>query len=474
MLLAQLSYQSSCQLPFQEVGQGIRYALSDSILSSIRNNYRAAGYRVGDSSIAHNPSIVKSEPEISGIRMRCYIYDESEIDMSDVISTDDRAVNIETTEPSSKNWVSGMSKQDIKLIGDMYQRVERQKICSGDLNEMLSNGDYTTGVKLEQWPEAKSVIDKWILPWSDDTRSDLYDWISTYSSESFVGLYINRLNNIREELLDGDTSRANELLSEASLTSGGIAFYGSMGLSLLETGKVCNVDHLFYFTTLYMLTDYWLDDPKIKDRGKISTMRTLIDLIENPKRVYGQGCLSIMTDRLVKLIEEVPESYHVLKNVFYAEIASAMIQRQSNLPLDVYLKICEWKGGAMLQSMQVICGSKADPSGYLVGACIQLIDDMHDIDEDVADGIHTVATHVKSLCGNLDPLFLYTVRLMSRFDTKHTFFKPFILGMMMHSIAIIPYFSTELHNICKEFFPFDRTYDLRAVIYDRMLRVLRS
>lgn len=468
------TYTYKIPLPFREAGEGLQYALSDTMLSSIRRNFSNSGIILP----SPNPvSSIKCEKRMEKGERRdrySYIDDGCEINFDDIL-VDNDVKRVSTSKSPSDSWSRSMTKDDLKMITGLYRRLDGISISSSTYFEKMNSlKNYSTGIHLEEWPVVQLMIQRWILPWTTDSRSKLYGWICGYTDQSFISLYINRLHSIREELIvSDDVDRVNSLLSEAALTSGGIAFYGSIGVSLLETAKVCNVDHLFYFTSLYMLTDYWLDEPTADEKKKISTIRTLVDLIENPRRVHDSGALSIMTDRLVRLIEEIPGSYPVLKDAFYAEIVSAIIQKQSELPPEVYLKVCEWKGGAMLHSMQIICGSKPDKSGYLVGACIQLVDDMHDIDEDIAEGINTIATYIKSKYGNLDPLFFYTVHLMEDFDDKHTLFKPFILGMMMHSIAIIPHFSKELFEVCRPLFPFDRTYDLRGVIYDRMMRLFR-
>ena len=456
-------------------GKSIAYDLDITISDENRSEKSISNDKRSEKSISDEN---RSEKSISNDkRSEKSISDENRSEKS--ISNDKRSVDM------SGNWLSKISNEDMKMITRLYSKLSNIKISDVDHFKLFDNlENYTTGVKLPQWPNVKIIIQRWILPWTEYSRSKLYTAISEYTKmNGMITLYINRLNKMREELFNlvkqQDKSneyilKANNLLSEAALTSGGIAFYGSIGLSLMETYKVCNVDHLFYFTSLYMLTDYWFDDPSLKDVDKISTAKTLIDLIENPRLVKGNPVLTLMTDILLRLIKEVPNSYDILKNAFYSEIVSTMIQGQDDLPADVYLKVCEWKGGAMLNSMQVICGSKPDKSCYIVGACIQLIDDMHDIDEDMEDGINTIATHINKKYGNLDCLFFYMINLLTKLDKKHTLFKPFMLGMIMHSIAIIPHFSKELHDVCEPFFPFEKNYDLRGVIYDRMMRVMRS
>lgn len=498
------TYNYTVKLPFDDAAGGLEYVNSNKFTGQIRRNMKQSGWNLPQSSNTlvkqYNSGQVKRSSNITTPKSRIKLrpkfkYDTGpikfKIDLGIISSPIKNVSNLNIK--SDRNW-SEISREDMKTISQLYTRLEKIKIFFPDYFDTMDKlKDYSNGVKLAQWGKVKDIIQRWILPWTNESRTKLYATISEYTKiNGMINIYIDRLNGIQRELAkfikcdkdlniqeslnngDIDKSRINSLLSEAALTSGGIAFYGSIGVSLVETAKVCNVDHLFYFTSLYMLTDHWLDDPTMNEKTKMETARTLMKLIEDPQPVKEPPVLAVMTDCLLKLIRAVPKCYKSLKDAFYAEMVSAVVQKQANLPGSVYLKICEWKGGAMLQAMQTICGSAPDRSGYLVGACIQLVDDMHDIDEDIADGINTIATYIKDKYGNLDPLFLYTVNMLSHFDNKHTLFKPCILGMMMHSIAIIPHFSKELYDVCYPYFPFGRTYDLRGVIYDRMMRVMRS
>ena len=342
-----------------------------------------------------------------------------------------------------------------------------------------------------------AIVKQWVLPWSKRDRKKLESFLTDNSQLSiYTQVYMQRIANIKTQLAfdsnmqfsNTETDRTREpaiaakademgidkIMSEAALTSGGVAVYGSMAVSLFETYKICNIDHLFAFTSLYMLTDTWLDDPNISKQSKIKVGALLADVIEKPRLITTSPVLYILSKNLLKLVTDIPASHKWLKEAYYSEMKSAIIQHLPNLSWSVYLGLAEWKGGTMVQCMQAIAGAEPDRYGYMVGACIQLIDDIHDIDEDIEEGIETIAIHVNKKYGCLDPLLYYTVHLIDQFAVKHTIFKPFLLQMLMHSLAIIPHFSSKLREEMKAYFPLDESVSLRGEIYEKMLQMLRG
>jgi hypothetical protein len=482
--ISQASINSS---NFEDVEHCIKSIIDAGIPQRLRDNYLRSVGKFSETSIKTSTDTTNTP---LNTRRKLFQYDfDLDVDMElDIDLNINAQPDLLRQSIEGENWIAKLTPEDMATIGILYGKLAKIEVLDSKYWATVDSlADYTHGLNLTEWTSACETIKKWILPWTNKTRQDLYAAMSDYTRlNGMASIYIDRLNQVRAELIDfsriglNTTSVHTELetnldnlMSEAALTSGSIAFYGSIGVSLFETGQVKDIDHLFYFTSLYMLTDHWLDDPKIKSQNKVAMARKLSDLVERPRLVGDHPVLAVMTDRLLKLIEAIPGSHEVLKDAFYAEMVSGMIQGQNNLSGDTYLKVCEWKGGAMLHSMQAICGVKPDRSGYILGACIQLVDDMHDIDEDIAEGIHTIATYVRKKHGNLDPLLFYTINLLEKLDAKHTIFKPFILGMTMHSVAIIPHFSAELHEYCRPYFPFDRTYDLRGVIYERIIRAMR-
>lgn len=379
----------------------------------------------------------------------------------------------------SRSSARSRDLQDDDVIKLLYGKLINVSISDPSYFEWLDNlKDYTHGVHLPQWIDSSKTIADWVMVWDGSKRKWFEDLMNHLcDAEKLMTIYLSRVDSVYDELTkmshsdtnrDIDRSNLRNLLSEAALTSGGIEFYGSIGISLLETGTVCNIDHLFHFTTMYMLTDHWLDDATINREQKLKMAVKLYRLVQNPRRVHDSPVISILTDRLVNLVRDRPLSHSILKEAFEAEMISAVVQSKGNLSADMYLKICEWKGGSMIQVIQSLCGSKPDRSGYIAGACIQLMDDMHDIDEDIADGIHTIATHIKNRYGNLDPLLFYTINLVNQLDEKHTLLKPGLMAMMMHSVSLIPYFSSELREKCVRYFPLEDEFGPRRRLYDKM------
>lgn len=293
--------------------------------------------------------------------------------------------------------------------------------------------------------------------------------------DQLMTLYLNYIQNLISKM--GDAQNKQILLSENSLTSGCIAFYGSAIVSFLATGQIHNLDNLFHFTTLYMLTDHTLDSVNESESSKLDLALKLYRLLENPvllSKTKNDKQLGLLCQSLLDLMRQVPSSYPAIKLSYQAEMISFMLQNRADLDIDLYLKMSQWKGATMVQAMQAIVGLTPDDQGYLLGTIIQFADDIDDVSEDMADGINTIATHMVKHYKYLDNLLYYTIMLVESVAGQYKSIRPLILLMLMHSVSKVPYFSKELVAELKPYFPLQPSIKLQQNMHHIMIQKLNK
>ena len=147
--------------------------------------------------------------------------------------------------------------------------------------------------------------------------------------------------------------------------------------------------------------------------------------------------------------------------------------------------MAEEKGGRTTQVLQKIVGVDPDEDGYLLGACIQLIDDLHDLKIDLHDNIHTIASQLLIKEGKLDRLVYYTIHRISQLPNKYNLFRIGLLGMLVHTVTknrpvtsvnlnnINPY-SEECQSIISPYSVLGKTTGWKAKIYQKMVTSFKN
>jgi len=274
-------------------------------------------------------------------------------------------------------------------------------------------------------------IQNWVPAKSDKTNiHNLLLRLYTFS----LGIdFSPALNQFRQRI-----KKINYDFAEGAESSGAICFFGSIIMSLLQLGYINNMEELFTFSSCYILTDHYLDDDTITMEKKISTIKQINSFIKkvgDGDEEMGQidsPIIQAVADKYIEMVTKLPGSEKHLKELFRAEVKTMYLQTHDNLDRDTYLKICEWKGGLTCNAIQSLLGLEITDTEYTLGACIQLVDDMLDINDDIDLKINTIATYDYREDGNLDRLLVYTVDRIDNMDRRYTFFKPILfLGLIL-------------------------------------------
>lgn len=280
-------------------------------------------------------------------------------------------------------------------------------------------------------------IDTWYPDIGYPNIKRLEDFFNHKGYTCVVDYYISFLTKYLDILgVNTGQTMSNELLS-----SGFFFFCGGILLKICEVGKITLIEDIFDFMILYMLVDHYLDNKDINDTLKNRNLHYMHLLIENPHlidSIHHQNDCAPFIINLVKiynnLSQKYPHSLSSLKKIFYAEVEGIKIQKNPHLPRNKYLDICEKKGGLTTQAVQSIIGVSPDQYGYDVGACVQLVDDILDVNGDIENGIHTIATHELKTNKSLDQLIYYTVNKIYHLSNKYNILKP---PMMMILIYVV-------------------------------------
>lgn len=415
--------------------------------------------------------------------------------------------------------------------------------------------------------EAVEILHRWLPRWRPGYQSILSKQLQTVDIDPLFSTFIKYLDN--DKFIDKGRGNMN------SITSGVMCYYASIMIFYCNSydddiknntkqfncydlpnnfepiiddlkNKISGIEEIhdsehntnqfklkdiYIFTSLYMLMDYYLDDPKVPLCDKISLIKQLddvlnkdeldniVDCCEPPKggscntgalkgpsvnteiimsntdnslrsqlhKVKGESktqvwdlhsastLQSTIIFRYQSLIshgtkDERRRKIEALKDIYYLEIKSSQVQKNTNLDRDLYLDICENKGGATVQAIEAILGLPVSHDGYQLGACIQLLDDLYDVQKDINDKIITVATHDLDKYGNLDELFCYTIIKIDNLDKRYLIFKIGLLEMLIALIATMSEnFSDQLIDmIDPDIIPVTSDFILGPSVYDRL------
>ncbi len=192
-------------------------------------------------------------------------------------------------------------------------------------------------------------------------------------------------------------------------------------LQLVLERPVTVGDGLFAYSMLYPLTDNLLDDPRLPDGAKREFVgrfgRRLAGLPERPANGLEEAVF-----RLVERIEgELPRRLHPdvhesLLAIHGAQVRSLQQQDGSVLVDDDLLEIsCEKGGTSVLADLYLVAAGASDDEEHFAfgyGVFLQLLDDLQDVERDLAAGHHTLFTRA----AGRGPLDVPTARLARFID----------------------------------------------------------
>jgi len=281
-------------------------------------------------------------------------------------------------------------------------------------------------------------IDRWIPSKYDvngikDVFWQLCLLCSTIDYSSLFKLFDNRIKKLDYGFMD------------SAITSGATCFFGSLIMSICQLGYIKNIDELFTFAACYILTDHYIDDNTVPMKEKIKTINQIDTFINNitpnasdlsNENNIGieSEIIKVVAKNYISMINKIPSSEKHLKEMFQVEVKTMFFQTNPNLNRQDYLYISEWKGGLFCIAIQSLLELEITQAEYEIGAVIQLVDEVHDIDDDIQLGINTIATYDYKTYGNLDKLLDYIINKIDNLNSKYNLFKPLLYSALILAV----------------------------------------
>lgn len=280
----------------------------------------------------------------------------------------------------------------------------------------------------------------------------IYSFLKNIDFTSPINFFTSRLSNIPYKF------------KESEIVSGSICFYGGVFTSLLNTGKVEQIEGLFTFAVCYMLIDHFLDDINNTEEEKSKAMKEIYEFltrkeIEKKEQEEESPLISSIKERYFALISEIPEVKKVLISLFQSEIQGHKISNNLHLTREDYKKIAEEKGGKTSSAIATIIGIPHDKNSchYKCGSLIQYVDDLLDIQDDEDLNIYTLARYDLDR-NNLDKYIYEVIIEIANLDSTYNFFKIILLYGVILAIHDRPNsVSEKLRNLLSKYDPFDST-----------------
>lgn len=175
------------------------------------------------------------------------------------------------------------------------------------------------------------------------------------------------------------------------------------GLQLILGRRVEMTPAIFAYSMLYPYTDNFVDDPLISTAEKLAFSHRFAS------RLAGKPVdpMNHQEQKIYQMVEKIegqydrqryPGVYDSLLGIHRAQTESMQLFKQNTVSEEDALRICVAKGGAsVLADGYLVAGDLTEEEkvflfGY--GAYLQLLDDIQDVKEDLADGVMTAFSSV--------------------------------------------------------------------------------
>lgn len=239
--------------------------------------------------------------------------------------------------------------------------------------------------------------------------------------------------------------------NEEALSSGSIAFL--LGVLYSRSKGISEYDDaILHFILIYINIDYTLDNPKISKADKKSIIRECKDYFQHldiSKIKNSQILPSVKSINYI--LENSNCKLSTLKKCFIEEKKTSKMQKTCK-DRNTLLEICKRKAHACFEVLFDILGVVENDSKNL-SFLGQLIDDLFDLENDIADEIKTIVTHdvenFKSLKKLIDT-FLYTIDGLE--NKLHSTI--FTYAIIMYA-ATSPYLPQDYIRIFKKYYPLE-------------------
>jgi hypothetical protein len=264
---------------------------------------------------------------------------------------------------------------------------------------------------------------KWLPPITEDDKTSIWEAIhlGTPWGTGFIRNYVEKIYPYLDSIRD--KSRLVETLVS------GCAFYYASLLFIMHYPNWASYQRgAFLLNVLYILVDHYIDSIDITQATKQQALSQMYFILGNPAAIDTieviDDSLYTITKVYVEFIQLHPSAQGALFELFNQEATGMIVQASDRCSRETYMTIAEKKGGCTLNVLHsIVTGSTRQSNEvYEIGVCMQLLDDMLDVTDDIANKINTIATHDLQHDGHLDLLWTDTMRRILMLDSKFVIF----------------------------------------------------
>jgi len=296
--------------------------------------------------------------------------------------------------------------------------------------------------------EIKNICNTWLIHKNNKLNSGkldiFYQCYKGIDFSSVIKAFSDRLKTI------------NWQFTKSEEVSGSICFFGGVATSVLNYGYIKEIEGLFTFAVCYMLIDHFLDNEAVSDSDKLLFIKEIYQFIITGVK-NDNLMVQAVGDRYLELINRVPKCREFFIKLFISELEGYKIEKTNTFTRNDYSKSSDEKGGLTSLCIASIIGLPTDEKNHEVGALIQKVDNLLDIEDDKAAGIYTLARYDLDN-GNLDRYLYETMIRIKDLSPIYNVFKiilllGLILGIHDHPGCI----SNSLNEIIKNYDIFEGT-----------------
>jgi len=306
------------------------------------------------------------------------------------------------------------------------------------------------------------ILEQWCPSFTSNQKKRINEYVK-YEETAFKPLLDTYL-----ELMDQYNTR-QFFGNDTRLASGLVFFYGCVLYTLQNKEWSDKIPMLFRYNVLYLLVDYTIDDTNIKIEDKEVMVRQMSMLVRDPKLRHSMNLCNPILNIIAKiyedLLEECPNIKKGMIELFKAEQAGAKIQKSRRYGRSCYHSIARKKGSTTMLVLADITGGSSEQLSD-IGVIMQLIDDCLDVNMDMDNKIHTIATHDLTENGNLDVIWY---EILNRID--HLNISTFKVVYSIFAVYVISSnpanYSSKLISKIKPYFVAD--FDAEQLIMDSII-----
>jgi hypothetical protein len=221
-----------------------------------------------------------------------------------------------------------------------------------------------------------------------------------------------------------------------------VVFFSTLPISGIPDWKII-YEKILSLVFLYLKVDTYLDSPDVDISEKIEFSQRL---------AHDNNSLDHVLKKLYSNLVKSDIDADIFSNIVNTTLSSFRIQYSKSSTLSL-LKCSIDKGGAAVLSGYRLIYQQHGPKSFIsddqlwiLGGCVQLLDDIMDCTRDQKDGILTIATYIVKKHIYLDNLAVYLETLVSKLVHPLLFHALIIRYILKKVINRSSYFSPQFRT----------------------------